>query len=245
VRRAAALVIASLLALGALAPAPAVATAAEEGELLSLVNGVRATRGLRPLVVHAELRALADEWARRMAAAHDIFHSSLDTRVGADWVRLGENVAVDLSVEAAEHALEASPEHLANLVSPSYDYIGIGVVRGTDGGVYVVQEFMRLASGPPQLPSPPKPAPPGPRLPIAAPVRRAARPSPRPSSSAPPAPPTARPVPPPPPPAPPPAPRLPSVRLSDVFDRLRGFDAVLTPPREYRQRGYGLVRRNS
>jgi hypothetical protein len=234
-----------VLALGALAPAPALATAAEEGELLSLVNGVRATRGLQPLVVHAELRALADEWARRMAAAHDILHSPLDTRVRADWVRLGENVAVDLSVEAAEHALEASPEHLANLVSPSYDYIGIGVVRGTDGGVYVVQEFMRLASGPPRPPSPPKPPPPARRKPTAAPVRRAVRPSPPPSSSTGPAPPTARAVPPPPPPPAPPAPRLPSVRLSEMFDRLRGFDAVLTPPRQYRRRDYGLVRRNS
>jgi len=243
VRRAAALAIAGVLALCALAPAPALASGAEEGELLSLVNGLRSSRGLRPVVVHPELRALADEWARRMATAHDIFHSPLDQRVGADWVHLGENVAVDLSVEAAERALELSPEHLANLVSPAYDYIGIGVAHGSDGGVYVVQEFMQLASGPPPQPSPPKPPPAVPKKPMTAPVRRAAKPSP-PAPS--PVPPTARPLPPPPPPAAPPEPRLPSGRLTDVFDRLRGFDAAVTgAPREHRRRGYGLVRRNS
>ena len=171
-RRAAALAIAGVLALCALAPAPALATAAEEGELLALVNGLRSSRGLRPVAVDPELRALAEDWAQRMAAATNIFHSPLDTRVGADWVHLGENVAVDLSVEAAERALEASPEHLANLVRPSYDYIGIGVAHGSDGGVYVVQEFMQLAAGPPRLPSPPKPPPVVPKQPIASPVRR-------------------------------------------------------------------------
>jgi cysteine-rich secretory family protein len=179
--------------------------------------------------VHAELRTLADEWARRMAAAHDVFHSPLDTRVvGARWVRLGENVAVDISIVAAERALEASPGHLANLLSPSFDYVGIGVVHGDDGGVYLVQEFMQSAAAP-QSPAPPAPRPAVRTAPIPAPARRAGRSTP--SSSPRRAPPTPRLLPPPPPPAPPEPPQ-PSARLVDVFDRLRGLDARLTgPPR--------------
>ena len=209
-RRAAAAAVVGLLAFAALAPVPALASAAEEAELLSLVNGLRASRGLRPAVVHAELRTLADEWALRMAAARDIFHSPLDQRVRADWVRLGENVAVDVSVAAAERALEASPDHLANLVNPVYDYVGIGVAHGTDGGVYVVQEFMQLASGPPRQPAQAQPLPAAPKKAVAAPVRRG--PIPPPPRLVP----SARRLPPPPRPPAVPQPRLPSARLTDI-----------------------------
>src|SRR5438132_654962 len=95
VRRAAAAAVAGLLAFAAFAPTPALGTAGEEGDLLSLVNGLRSSRGLRPVAVHPELQALAGDWARRMAAAQAIFHSPLNTRVDVGWVRLGEHVAVD------------------------------------------------------------------------------------------------------------------------------------------------------
>jgi hypothetical protein len=214
VRRAAAAAVAGLLVFCVVTPAPARATAAEEGELLSLVNALRSSRGLRPAVVHAELRALADEWARRMAAARAISHSPLEQRVHADWVRLGENVAVDVSVEAAERALEASPDHLTNLVTPAYDYIGIGVAHGADGGVYVVQEFMQLASGPPRQPPPavPKHRAPAPARPRPSP-RRPPLPSPRPLAAL--------------------APPQPSSRLTEVFGRLREFDAAVTRSRRH------------
>jgi hypothetical protein len=163
-----------------------------------------------------------------MAAAQDIFHSSLDTRVGPGWIRLGENVAVDLSVVAAERALETSPAHLANLVKPSYDYVGIGVAHGADGGVYVVQDFGSRAAGAVAPPSPPKPRPAAPRTPAPAPVRRAAPPGPSPPSAPYPSTPS-RPLPPLPPP-PPPEPPQPSVRLVDVFVRLRALDAGVTQP---------------
>ena len=235
-RRAALAAVVSLLAFSVLAPTPAVGSTGEEGELLALVNGLRSSRGLRPVAVDPELRALAEDWAQRMAAATNIFHSPLDTRVGADWVHLGENVAVDVSVVAAEQTLEASPEHLANLLLPSYDYIGIGVAHGTDGGVYVVQDFMQLAGPPSKAIVGAEPPAGG-----SGEAGRGARPSlgrargglapasiPRvlsgssPTLSA------------------PTQPRQPSVRLTIVFDQLRGLDADVTPPR----RGYGLVRRN-
>jgi len=49
VRRAAAAAVAGLLAFAAFAPTPALGTAGEEGDLLSLVNGLRSSRGLRPV----------------------------------------------------------------------------------------------------------------------------------------------------------------------------------------------------
>jgi hypothetical protein len=233
VRRAAVAAVVGLLVFSAVAPTPALGSAGEEAELLSLVNGLRSSRGLRTLAVDPELRALAEDWAQRMAAARNIFHSPLDTRVRAAWVHLGENVAVDVSVVAAERTLEVSPEHLANLVSPAYDYIGIGVAHGADGGVYVVQDFMQLATSPPRQSSP-NPPPAVAARPIA-PSRRSGTPKP-----SPPPPPSPGPAPSPPLPAPPEPPQ-PSVRLAAVFDRLRGLDAYVVTRQPRR---YGLVRRN-
>jgi hypothetical protein len=216
------------LAFSTLAPTPALGSAGEEAEMLLLVNGLRSRHGLRPVVVHPELRALANDWAQRMAAAKQIFHSPLDARVGPGWLQVGENVAVDLSVVAAERTLEASPEHLANLISPSYDYVGIGVAHGADGGIYVAQEFMQLAA------SSPKPRPAAKAKPIVA-ARRAQTPRTPPST---------------PPSLHDPSPpvwattkaRHPSIRLTDVFDRLRGLDADV--PRPTPSSDYGLVRKN-
>ena len=200
--------------------------------MLLLVNGLRSSHGLRPVVVHPELRALANDWARRMAAAKQIFHSPLDARVAPGWLQVGENVAVDVSVVAAERTLEASPEHLANLINPSYDYVGIGVAHGADGGIYVAQDFMQLAASSPK----PRPAPkakPKPKPIVAA--RRAQTPMTPPStppSLHDPSPPVRAPT----------TARHPSTRLTDVFDRLRGLDADV--PRPTPSSDYGLVRKN-
>lgn len=206
------------------APAPARADAGEEATVLSLLNGLRVSRGLQPLAVHGELRALANDWAQHMAAAQTLSHSPLNSLVTAAWLHLGENVGVDVTVAGAERALEASPTHLANLLSPAYNYIGIGVAHGADGGVYVVQDFMQLAGGAPKVaparaaPRPTTPRPSVPRRPAAAaPVRPAAPPA----------------LPPPPPPAP-------SPRLADVFGRLQALDEQPGG----RLPGYGFVRMN-
>jgi hypothetical protein len=191
-----------------LAPSPARADAGGQATMLTLVNGLRASRGLRALAVHGELQAAATDWAQHMAAEQHISHSPLNTRVSAGWQHLGENVAVDITIAAAELALEASPPHLENLVNPAFDYIGIGVAHGADGGIYVVQDFMQLGAAPP-------PAPVVRRLPR--PVRHRAPPA---------APRRVRPVVPPPSPPPPPPPPQPSARLADVFGRLRGLDAT-------------------
>jgi hypothetical protein len=44
------------------------------------------------------------------------------------------------SVESAQQNLEASPPHLANMLNPAFNQVGVGV-RTVNGTTYVVQVF--------------------------------------------------------------------------------------------------------
>jgi len=52
----------------------------------------------------------------------------------------GENVALDLSAAAAHEHLMRSPPHRENLLDPSYNVAGFGVIRSGER-LYVVQDF--------------------------------------------------------------------------------------------------------
>ena len=55
--------------------------------------------------------------------------------------RAGENLAFNVSIAAAQQAFMNSPGHRANVLDPYYTQVGLGVVNGPNGRVYVVQEF--------------------------------------------------------------------------------------------------------
>jgi uncharacterized protein YkwD len=124
-------------------PAPVVASGAAD-ELVSLVNGLRASLGLPAYAVDPELGARATEWAASMAATGRMSHQAdLSTGLTAPWVRLGENVGLGPDIGTIHGALVASAGHYANLTDPGFSAIGVGVVEA--GGVlYVAEEFMQL-----------------------------------------------------------------------------------------------------
>jgi uncharacterized protein YkwD len=106
------------------------------------INTLRANLGLPELTRVPELDAKAEAQADRMAKAGAIYHSrNLASGVSGGWTSIGENVAMAGSVDAAQTALEASPEHYANMTNPGYTQLGIGVVDH-DGVTYVVQVFV-------------------------------------------------------------------------------------------------------
>jgi uncharacterized protein YkwD len=114
------------------------------GQLVGLINGVRAGLGLAPYAVDPELAANAERWARSMAAAAKMSHQGdLSVGLSAPWVRLGENVGVGLDVQVVHNALVASPGHYANLADPAFGFVGVGVVE-SGGTLYVAEEFMQL-----------------------------------------------------------------------------------------------------
>jgi hypothetical protein len=204
VRRA---LVAGIVALAALAgmwvvPTPAVAAtdpAVVEGQFVDRINALRASKGLNRLVVDGELVAVARRWATSMARADRISHNpNLGDQVKSDWVKLGENVGVGMTVPRLHDAFVASPTHYKNLVDKDFTHVGVGVVYGRDGAIFTTHQFMRLAGGRmatqpvPSHPSSPAPAP-------------EAQPEPEPTPA-----PSAAPV--------------PSARLVLVLEQLHAFD---------------------
>src|SRR5262245_20242754 len=106
------------------APASADA-AADEAQFIALVNQTRASVGVAPLAVDAQLTALARAHTQEMANAGTIFHSNpLSAGVTEPWLKLGENVGTGPSVQPVMNAFINSPGHYANIVDPHFNYIG-------------------------------------------------------------------------------------------------------------------------
>jgi uncharacterized protein YkwD len=120
-----------------------------EQVLLDLANQARAQAGLRALTPDPDLVQAARAHAREMAAAHQLSHQfdgelPLPQRL-ADTTRAlldqeGENVALDYDANSGHKHLMQSPPHRANLLNPSYNVIGLGVIRSGER-LYIVQDF--------------------------------------------------------------------------------------------------------
>ncbi|MFW6076071.1 MAG: CvpA family protein [Chloroflexota bacterium] len=122
-----------------------------EAEILDLVNQERVDRGLDSLTWDPSLVRVARGHSREMLELGYFSHSSPNTgmlgdRLGAagvDYVRAGENLAYAPSVRVAHRGLMQSDGHRANILEPSFQRVGIGVIRGADGTLMVTQVFAR------------------------------------------------------------------------------------------------------
>jgi len=120
-----------------------------EVTLLNLINNERLAQGLAPLMPHATIRSVARAHGREMFAWGYLSHVSRSglspqQRVWRRGVRVrmvGENLAYAGDIREAHEALMASETHRQNILLPSYQLIGIGVVVGGPYGVIVVQNF--------------------------------------------------------------------------------------------------------
>ena len=133
-----------------------------EMEMLDLVNRARLdpanaaeTGGhALPLKWNASLAAVAREHSRDMLMRGYFGHNDPDGRTpgmrvkaaGIAWQATGENIAAFDSVEGAETAFMNEPRfahnHRANILSPKFTEIGIGIVRSRSGRYYITQEFI-------------------------------------------------------------------------------------------------------
>jgi uncharacterized protein YkwD len=55
---------------------------------------------------------------------------------------LGENVGYGASVDQVQAQLQLSAPHRANMLSSSYNQIGVGVALGANGVTYMAQAFV-------------------------------------------------------------------------------------------------------
>ena len=120
-----------------------------EAQLLTLANQAREKAGAPPLTVDAGLSEAARVHAQAMLSAGQLSHqfegeASLPQRMAAtthlQLDQEGENLALDYDAEHGHQHLMLSPPHRANLLNPTYNVVGLGVVRSGDR-LFIVQDF--------------------------------------------------------------------------------------------------------
>lgn len=132
--------------------------------MLDLINDARADAGLHPLKLALDLNASAEDHSAWMLQADSFTHSGKGGSTAGERMEdagfdfsgswsWGENIAWQSERGAAGLAddvedlfdnLMNSAGHRANILSASFDYVGIGVERGTYNGwdaVFVTQNF--------------------------------------------------------------------------------------------------------
>lgn len=147
VRPAALLVFTLSLSLTALA---ADYDSAVERKMFDLVNQERTKRGIPALKWREQLQQSARKHTENLAAHRQLSHQfsgepGLSARIAATGFHFSssaENVASATVADDLHVALMNSPGHRANILSPKYDSIGIGVVHRGDS-YYATQNFAR------------------------------------------------------------------------------------------------------
>jgi uncharacterized protein YkwD len=118
-----------------------VACTPEEGNNVQAVNAFRQANGLPALSWEEGAYAKAHSWSEKLAADGRLSHSVLSQGVPAGWHTIGENVAMNPTLDGAMTALENSPPHRANLLNPKFTKVAVGVVQA-DGMYWVTEVFI-------------------------------------------------------------------------------------------------------
>jgi uncharacterized protein YkwD len=129
--------------------APPPAPKAREGLTFveEAIASLRAARGLPRLTRDAALDALAEKHSQAMARSRTFAHvlpadGTMTDRLrqsGYAYRSAGENIGLAPDAVAAHEAVVSSPAHLANLLDPRHQRLGLGAMRGTSpDGVPVV-----------------------------------------------------------------------------------------------------------
>jgi hypothetical protein len=161
--------------------------AGAEDDFVARIAQERAAHGLPSFTVAADLQAVARRHAQRMADKGTHFHNPDLASEVQDWALVAENVGQGPNVEDLHAAFMASSQHRAAILHPDLTQIGVGVVRGSDGLLFVVQVFRQPMAAAPPPPPTTAPPPPTTASPVAAsPITASAAPSPTTAPSTPP-----------------------------------------------------------
>jgi uncharacterized protein YkwD len=120
-----------------------------EAQMLDLVNQERTARGLKPVQADPELTEVARRHSADMFARGFFSHYTPEGKDPFDRMReanvkfrtAGENLALAPTLEIAHTGLMNSPGHRANILSPNFGRLGIGIMKGGRRGIMVSQEF--------------------------------------------------------------------------------------------------------
>lgn len=115
---------------------------ADQSQVLSSLNQDRQAHGRRTLVTHGHAQAKAQAWAEELARSGSLRHSNLSDGISSCWQSLGENVGSGPNVVAIEKAYMNSSGHRANILSHSWNAVGVGHAR-RGNVVYTVHVFVK------------------------------------------------------------------------------------------------------
>ncbi|HVE81115.1 MAG TPA: CvpA family protein [Candidatus Dormibacteraeota bacterium] len=122
---------------------------AAEREMLHMVNRERLGRGLPALKVNETAKGVARAHSRDMFARGYFSHVNPDgldpfdrmKNGGVTFQAAGENLALAPTLELAHRGLMDSPGHKANILSPDFGKVGIGIIDGGPRGLMITQNF--------------------------------------------------------------------------------------------------------
>jgi uncharacterized protein YkwD len=127
-------------------PAQAATPAQEEQSFFQKINDERDARGLADLQWDTKLAGTSRSWSGHMAGngqlSHDPNLAGVAASVEPSWRGIGENVGVGSSVSSLHGAFMGSSGHRANILKPSYNRVGIGVVH-SGGKIWVTVRFLQ------------------------------------------------------------------------------------------------------
>jgi uncharacterized YkwD family protein len=122
----------------------------QEQEMLNLINQSRKQNGLKALTIEHEISEIARIKSKDMIDSNYFSHNSptygnpfdMLKNFGVSYLKAGENIAGNTSVQKAHEALMNSPGHRKNILSPDYTHVGIGIVKGGNYGNMFTQLFI-------------------------------------------------------------------------------------------------------
>ncbi|MCY7420529.1 MAG: CvpA family protein [Chitinophagaceae bacterium] len=120
-----------------------------EDKMLTLINAERMKRKLRALAADPEVLEVARAHSIDMFARGYFSHQTPEGLTPSDRVKkskvryliMGENLALGQTLSICHRGLMNSPGHRANILSPNYTRVAIGIVDGGVHGLMVTQEF--------------------------------------------------------------------------------------------------------
>jgi uncharacterized YkwD family protein len=123
---------------------------AEEQQMLNLVNQARAQNNVPTLQVDMKVTNTARLKSQDMINNNYFSHNSptygspfdMMKSFGISYVKAGENIAGNQSVQAAHNALMNSSGHRKNILDPDFTHIGIGIKKGGSYGNMFTQQFV-------------------------------------------------------------------------------------------------------
>lgn len=131
---------------------PNVDTKSTESKVMQLVNAERAKAGLQPLKANWQLSRVARYKSQDMINKGYFSHTSptygspfkMMESFGIKFSSAGENIAMgQRTPEEVMKSWMNSSGHRANILSPSYTEIGVGVAKDDQGRIYWTQMFIK------------------------------------------------------------------------------------------------------